>query len=82
MKKETDARRIRKEKAAKDKAAAEQAAFQSKLDQAYNKYGGGNNQGGGGRYDGASSKAEWSAEPTGFSGSFAEGGLANLWHKR
>ena len=83
--KEIDRERRREEarkKAAKDKAAAEQAAFQSKLDQAYNKYGGGNNQGGGGRYDGASSKAEWSADPTGYSGSFAEGGLANLWHKR
>jgi hypothetical protein len=82
MKREDEARRIRKEKAAKDKADREKAAFQSKLDAAYNTYGGGNNQGGGGRYDGASSKAEWSADPTGYSGSFAKGGLAGLWHRK
>ena len=82
MTREDEARRIRKEKAAKDKADREKAAFQSKLDAAYNTYGGGNNQGGGGRYDGASSKAEWSADPTGYSGSFAKGGLAGLWHRK
>ena len=72
MKQEAD--RIAKEKA---------AAFQAKIDAAYKQHGGGGQSpsGGGGRYDGASSRAEWSRDPTGYSGSFAEGGLAGLWRR-
>ena len=72
MKQEAD--RIAKEKA---------AAFQTKIDAAYKQHGGGGQSpsGGGGRYDGASSRGEWSRDPTGFSASFAEGGLASLWQK-
>ena len=63
--------------------AQEKAEFQSKLDQAYQQYGGQDSpSGGGGRYDGASSKAEWSRDPTSYSASFAEGGLAGLWPRR
>tara|TARA_R100000306_G_scaffold459_1_gene1137 strand:- start:140 stop:1420 length:1281 start_codon:yes stop_codon:yes gene_type:complete len=76
---------LARQKEAKEKAEREkQAAFQRQLDQAYQQHGGGGDSpsGGGGRYDGASSKQEWSRDPTGYSGSFAHGGLAGLWPKR
>ena len=76
---------LARQKEAKEKAEREkQAAFQRQLDQAYQQHGGGgaSPSGGGGRYDGASSKQEWSRDPTSYSGSFAHGGLAGLWPKR
>jgi hypothetical protein len=77
QKKEQD--RIREE-LAKEKAAAE---AQKQLDAAYRQYGGQDSpSGGGGRYDGASSKAEWSADPTGYSGSFKDGGLATMFTRK
>ena len=64
---------------AKVKEANEAAARQSVLDQAYAQYGSGrNNNMGRGRYDGASSKAAYDRNPTGYSGSFKDGGLVTL----
>ena len=37
---------------------------------------------GGGQFDGASSKAEYDSDPTSFSGSFANGGLATMFVRR
>ena len=82
-----DQRKDRKEKELKilkEKQKIDAAAtFQQKLDQAYQQYGGQDSPaGGGGRYDGASSKAEWSKDPTAYSGSFKDGGLATMFTRR
>jgi len=84
--------RIAREKAAaelkakQDIAAAEKKAReQNILNQAYKqqtltqKQSGG---GGGGQFDGASSKSDYDADPTGYSGSFNRGGLATMFTRR
>ena len=66
---------------AQQKAAAEQAM----LDAAYKQQTKTQQQaggGGGGQFDGASSKAEYDSDPTGFSGSFKRGGLATMFKKK
>jgi len=66
-----------KDAAAKDAAAKEQAALNAAYQtqtKTQREAGGG----GGGQFDGASSKAEYDSDPTGFSGSFKKGGLASI----
>ena len=64
--------------------AAAAAAEQARLNAAYQQQtitqqqaGGG----GGGQFDGASSKAEYDSDPTGFSGSFQDGGRVYLYNR-
>ena len=84
--------RIAREKAAAElkakqaiAAAEKKAREQNILNQAYQqqtktqKEAGG---GGGGQFDGATSKAEYDRNPTGFSGSFNRGGLATMFTRR
>ena len=89
-KKERD--RIAAEKAAAElkakqaiAAAEKKAQEQNILNQAYQqqtqtqKEAGG---GPGGQFDGADSKADYDADPTGYSGSFNRGGLATMFTRR
>ena len=84
-----EANKIAKEKAlqaeidAANKAAAA-AAEQARLDAAYQQQTITQQQAGGGpggQFDGASSKQEYDSDPTGFSGSFQDGGRVYLYNR-
>ena len=81
MTREDEARRIRKEKAAKEKAEREQAALRQQVRQ----HAAANKAAGTGGYQSSFGKDEGFMGGSGTSddmGSFAEGGLAGLWHRR